>query len=167
MTETTLHFKPAIAVDLDGVLWSNAWPEMGAVDLEMIRALQFAQSRGYLLIADTCREGKLLDQGLVRCRLEGLEFDYVNENDPARIAAFGGDCRKMSVTFRVDDTAFLYEREAVIAALYDLPDVREPSTGAVSGESPDVIEYEPIAPLTFDEFAADLARNLEGNRNGE
>ena len=47
-----------IAVDFDGTLCENAWPEIGAPNWPVIHHAQSVQAEGAKLILWTCREGE-------------------------------------------------------------------------------------------------------------
>lgn len=95
----------AIAVDFDGCLCQDRWPEIGEANWPAIAALLELQKRGVALILYTCREGELLENALRWCEHRGLSFDAVNENLPERIEKYGGDCRKISANEYWDDRA--------------------------------------------------------------
>ena len=95
-----------IAVDFDGCLCVNRWPEIGKANEALIERLKRARMEGHRLILFTCREGKLLQDAVTWCGERGLMFDAVNENLPERIAKYGGDCRKISADLYIDDRAF-------------------------------------------------------------
>lgn len=95
----------AIAVDFDGCLCQDRWPEIGEPNWPAIAALLELQKRGVALILNTCREGELLEKAILWCEYRGLSFDAVNENLPERIEAYGGDCRKISANEYWDDRA--------------------------------------------------------------
>ena len=94
-----------IAIDFDGTLCEEAWPEIGAERWEVIAKALKMKLRGCKLILWTCRTGKLLDEAIDWCGMHGLTFDAVNENLPERIAQYGGDCRKVSASEYWDDRA--------------------------------------------------------------
>jgi len=114
-----------IAVDLDGVLWENVWPNIGMIDWCLFNTLLETQSKGYRLIANTCRTGDKLKEAIDQCLIRGLRFDAVNENLPERIEEFGGDCRKISADYYIDDKSVGYNRDRVIEWLNGLPDLRK------------------------------------------
>ncbi|MGI6234468.1 MAG: hypothetical protein ACOYI6_04335 [Christensenellales bacterium] len=97
--------RHAIAVDFDGCLCQDRWPEIGEPNWPAIAALLELQKRGVALILNTCREGELLEKAILWCEYRGLSFDAVNENLPERIEAYGGDCRKISANEYWDDRA--------------------------------------------------------------
>jgi len=92
-----------IACDFDGTLVSNAWPEIGAPNHEMIRAMIQEREIGNKVILWTCREGKMLRDAVEFCADHGLYFDAVNKNLPERIAQYGTDPRKIGADEYIDD----------------------------------------------------------------
>ena len=94
-----------IAVDFDGTLCVNRYPEIGFANYELIHYLKEQQEYGAKLILWTCRSGKLLADAVLWCREMGLMFDAVNENLPEIIEAFGADTRKIFANEYIDDLA--------------------------------------------------------------
>lgn len=94
-----------IAVDFDGCLCKNAWPEIGMANLDVIRDLQQIQQMGNWIILWTCRCGKALEEAVAWCAKHGLYFDAVNENMPNVIRDFGQDSRKIYADEYWDDKA--------------------------------------------------------------
>ena len=94
-----------IAVDFDGTLCRNEWPDIGEPIVPMIEAAKEAKKRGAKLILCTCRERKRLAEAVVWCAVRGLKFDAVNANLQSRIDQYGGDCRKISFDELWDDRA--------------------------------------------------------------
>ena len=91
------------AVDFDGTLFENKWPEIGAPNKKLIKYLLDKQSRGEIIILNTCRVGPMLIDAVFKCGEQGLTFDYVNENAPEIIEMFGGDTRKIYADEYIDD----------------------------------------------------------------
>ena len=88
--------KQIIAVDFDGTLCENKWPEIGEPNTELIGYLIMMQKTvGAKIILWTCRIGEMLDRAVNWCSEHGLEFDAVNENLPHIIERFGSDTRKI------------------------------------------------------------------------
>jgi hydroxymethylpyrimidine pyrophosphatase-like HAD family hydrolase len=94
-----------IAVDFDGTLCENKWPEIGRPNGHLIRYLRELKLAGHKIILWTCRTGQPLDDAIEWCAKYGLIFDAINENVPEAIERFGGDCRKIFADVYYDDKA--------------------------------------------------------------
>lgn len=98
--------RKIIAVDFDGTLCENKWPEIGEANMQLIWHLTEQREKyGARLILWTCRVGDKLIEALEWCRLRGLIFDAVNENLPDVIEWMGGDTRKIYADEYIDDRA--------------------------------------------------------------
>lgn len=95
--------KKVIAIDFDGVLFTEAYPAVGMQIAPNINRAKNEKANGAVLILWTCREGEKLAEALAACKAVGLEFDYVNENADELKAAFGTDPRKIAATEYWDD----------------------------------------------------------------
>jgi hydroxymethylpyrimidine pyrophosphatase-like HAD family hydrolase len=95
-----------VAVDFDGTLFENKWPEIGEPHIALIDYLKKRQEQGDKLILWTCRCGDKLDAAVKKCETYGLIFDAVNENLPEAIEMFGGDSRKIFAHEYIDDKNF-------------------------------------------------------------
>lgn len=93
------------AVDFDGTISLGKWPECGPANADLVNYLIRQRINGNKVILNTNRTGELLDEALRFCRIGGLEFDAINENLPEVIEAYGGDSRKISADFYIDDLA--------------------------------------------------------------
>lgn len=69
----------AIAIDFDGILCQNAYPDIGDPNWDTIHQALKEQSNGAKLILWTCREGRSLERAVAACAGWGLTFDAVNE----------------------------------------------------------------------------------------
>lgn len=100
------NYFPIIAVDFDGTLCEDKWPEIGAPNEELFSYLKLQQRRyGVRLILWTCRSGERLQNAVNFCSKHGLEFDAVNENLPDVIEMYGDNTRKISADIYIDDKA--------------------------------------------------------------
>ena len=98
-----MEAKKIIAVDFDGTLCENKWPEIGAANRDLIEYLQEQQDQGARLILWSCRSGNRLDEAVSWCEQNGLRFDAINENLPESIELFGEDTRKVFANEYIDD----------------------------------------------------------------
>lgn len=99
-----------IAIDFDGTLCSNEFPNIGKPHMGVIYAAIKAQYNGAKLILWTCREGELLDAAVKACEEWGLTFDAINDSTPEWKEMFGSDPRKVGATEYWDDRAvYVYE----------------------------------------------------------
>lgn len=95
-----------IAIDFDGTIVKNQWPEIGKLRFLAKPVIKWLQKRGHELILFTCREGDYLDNACFFLKANGIEVTYLNENTKERIEQYGGDCRKISADLYLDDRAF-------------------------------------------------------------
>ena len=96
-----------IAVDFDGTLCDNVWPEIGKEHWPVIHELQRRQADGDRIILWTCRTGVMLENAVEWCRIHGLHFDAINSNLPERITLYGDNPRKISADEYWDDHAVI------------------------------------------------------------
>ena len=94
------------AVDFDGTLCDNRWPQIGDPHSAMIQILKLAQASGVQLILWTCREDGLLKEAVDWCTAQGLTFAAINDNPPDRVAEYGHNPRKIGADLYIDDRAF-------------------------------------------------------------
>lgn len=92
-----------IAVDFDGTLCANVYPEIGTPNLALITLLKRLRTEGCQLILWTCRCGALLEEALEWCRQFQLGFDAVNENVEETLQKYGTDSRKVFADVYIDD----------------------------------------------------------------
>lgn len=97
--------RKAIAIDFDGCLCTNAYPEIGEPNWPVIRRAQAEQRAGAGLILWTCREDQLLLDAIAACEGWGLTFDAVNESLPDWIEEFKTRPRKVGASEYWDDKA--------------------------------------------------------------
>ena len=91
-----------IAVDFDGTLAITEYPKIIKPIDSIINYCKWRKDHGDTLTLWTCRHGKELEEAVEWCKEQGLEFDYINENPPERIAIYG-DCRKVYADVYIDD----------------------------------------------------------------
>jgi hypothetical protein len=84
-----------IAVDFDGCLCVDRYPEIGEPVQYVIDLLAERKQYGDKLILWTCRCGEKLDEAVRWCAEHGLTFDAVNDNLPENIEKYGNNSRKV------------------------------------------------------------------------
>lgn len=117
-----------IAVDFDGTLCENRWPDIGTVNIKLILKLIHMRSQGDKVILWTMRTHKpygsgnrdLLKEAVDFCEDHGLIFDGVNEPDPDNAAMFGDDSRKIYADIYIDD----HNADSLFADKYLIPYTR-------------------------------------------
>ena len=97
------ELRKAIAIDFDGCLCSNNWPDVGEPNWPVIEAAKREKENGTALILWTCRNEEDTKKAVEACHKWGLELDAVNENLPERIEAWNNDCRKVGADEYWDD----------------------------------------------------------------
>lgn len=102
-----------IAVDFDGCLVVNKYPDVGEPIEKNIQKLKDEQAAGAKAILWTNRVEKYLEDALAFCELYGIIFDAVNENLPKIIEAEGGDPRKIFANEYWDDRAVLMNEKDI------------------------------------------------------
>lgn len=116
-----------IAVDFDGTLCENKWPEIGKPNREIIEYLKKERRNGAKLVLWTCRVESALQDAIRWCFTQGLVFNAFNTNLPEVIEEFGSDARKIFAHEYIDDR---------MCKNFKLPYVT--NNGSVTGESKDL-----------------------------
>ena len=96
-----------IAVDFDGCLCENKWPDIGEANQPIINELARRQAEGDKLILWTCREGKMLSAAILWALNHGLRFDAINDNLPEHQKQYGNNCRKVYADEYWDDKSVI------------------------------------------------------------
>ena len=91
-----------IAVDFDGTVVENKYPDIGKERPFAIQTLRTLQQEGNRLILFTSREGEELDAAVKFCHDRGLDFYAVNSNQPAD-ALFKHHTAKVIADLYIDD----------------------------------------------------------------
>lgn len=99
-----------IAVDFDGILCEENYPEIGKANTVLIESLKYRQAVGDRLILWTCRAGEALINAVKWCEQQGLQFDAVNDNVPETIEKWGSNSRKITADIYIDDRAIEWNK---------------------------------------------------------
>lgn len=95
-----------IAVDFDGTLCENRYPEIGKPNRLIINYVKEQKAKGAKIILWTCRVGDMLYNAVKWCEEQNIIFDAVNKNLPEIIESFGTDTRKIFADEYLDDRSF-------------------------------------------------------------
>ena len=76
------QYKRIYAVDFDGTLCQDKFPEIGEPKEDIIQIIKEYKSFGWKIILWTCRNKEHLTKAVEWCKERGLEFDAVNDNLP-------------------------------------------------------------------------------------
>ena len=93
-----------IAVDFDGTIVENRYPEIGQERPFAIDTLKMLINDHHRLVLWSCREGQLLDDAINWCRERGVEFYAVNCDYPEETINNNQHfSRKIKVDYFIDD----------------------------------------------------------------
>jgi len=94
--------KLIIAVDFDGTIVEDAYPGIGEPRIFAFETLKRLQKDGHRLILWTYRCNNRLDEAVLFCKENGIEFYAVNKSFPEE--EFNGDVsRKIMADLFIDD----------------------------------------------------------------
>lgn len=91
-----------IAVDFDGTIVSDAYPQIGKPQIFAFETLKRLQNDGHRLILWTYRYGRKLDEAVEFCKDNGIEFYAVNSSFPSENYS-GKESRKIAADLFIDD----------------------------------------------------------------
>lgn len=96
-----------IAVDFDGILCKNKFPEIGKPNYEVISLVRQLMDKGHEVILWTSRVDNELTAALNWCYDYGLHFCAVNENAPSNVEKYidkyPNGTRKVYADIYIDD----------------------------------------------------------------
>ena len=93
------------AVDFDGTLCKNAYPNIGEPINEMIQWIKDLRKDGHKVILWTCRERMDLVDAIAWYAGHGIFFDAVNDNLEEMKQYFNNNSRKIFANYYIDDRA--------------------------------------------------------------
>ena len=99
-----------IAVDFDGVIVEDKFPDVGEPDMRLVNLLNMAYNQGHSVILWTSRVDDKLETAVETCKKIGLSLTAVNNGDPGNISQYGTDPRKIYADMYLDDRALGYSR---------------------------------------------------------
>lgn len=94
--------KKIIAVDFDGTIVEDAYPNIGKPQLFAFETLKRLKNDGHRLVLWTYRYGKKLDEAVAFCAENGIEFYAINNSFPNEEFT-GKESRKIGADLFIDD----------------------------------------------------------------
>lgn len=94
-----------IAVDFDGTIVTNRYPQIGSEKPFAVQTLKMLQKEGHHLILWTCRRDEELVDALNWCKERGLDFYAVNRDFPEE-----DDRTSLSYTRKIKADMFIDDR---------------------------------------------------------
>ena len=91
------------AIDFDGTIVEDKYPDIGKPNENVIAFINSIVTAGHKIILNTCRTNERLEEAVRYCNSIGIIFDSINCNLNERIEEYGGDCRKISADYYLDD----------------------------------------------------------------
>ena len=109
-----------IAVDFDGILCDNAFPDIGVPHYETISQIRHLIDLGAEVVLWTSRTSMELVAAVQWCNDRGLHFAAVNENAPSNLekyrAKYPNGTRKVYADYYVDDHNIEFATEASLTS---------------------------------------------------
>lgn len=95
------------AVDFDNTICYTDYPKIIKPLPYAMEVLRILSNNPYsILILNTCREGKELEDAVRYCETFGVKFDYINENAKERIEIYKTNPRKIGADVYIDDRSY-------------------------------------------------------------
>ncbi len=91
-----------IAIDFDGTIVEDAYPEIGKPKLFAFETMKELQKQNHQLILWTYRSGAELEEAVEFCREKGIEFYAINKSYPEEVYDAAGS-RKIHAHIFIDD----------------------------------------------------------------
>lgn len=97
------------AVDFDGVVVEDNFPNIGRLNMTMAVAIKTTREYGHQVVLWTCRVGERLLEAVDFCRENNIEFDAINASHPNNLAMYITDPRKIYADYYVDDRSIGFD----------------------------------------------------------
>lgn len=96
-----------IAVDFDGILCEDKFPDIGKPKTMVIEAVKKLIDQGHEVVLWTSRTDRELDKAVIWCQRMGLNFCSINENAPSNVQQYKdkypNGTRKVYADVYIDD----------------------------------------------------------------
>lgn len=97
-----MQYKKVVAVDFDGTIVEDEFPNIGAIKQETVDRMLIEKARGSVIILWTCRGGKVLRKAIKFLNENNIPYDFINENP---LNPYGDTTRKIYAHEYWDDKA--------------------------------------------------------------
>jgi hypothetical protein len=165
-----MNTSKIIAVDFDGCLAEDRFPDIGGPIRETLDALLEEQERGTKIILWTCRRDAQLDDAAGWCKARGIKLGAVNENLPEMVELYGEYTRKIFASEYWDDRARKMPPRAAgqpdLEAFANKFLAENIERGAMGDLSDENLErsfarcLKPLNPKYYDELRLEIAKAL-------
>jgi hypothetical protein len=110
-----------IAVDFDGILCENKFPEIGKPHYEVISLIRQLIDAGHEVVLWTSRADNELHEAIDWCHNYGLHFAAINENAPSNVEKYKdkypNGTRKIFADIYIDDHNLEYSSIGYASAI--------------------------------------------------
>lgn len=106
-----------IAIDFDGTLVDDQFPEIGEPIWPMVDAVWRLGFTDHELVLWTSRVGEKLEEAVKWCEEHDLKFASINSNTPGNLSQYGTDPRKVFADIYIDDRTVGYTRAKAVKLL--------------------------------------------------
>lgn len=101
--------RKVVAVDFDGTIVTEAFPNIGEIKHETVLLMKVLREKGHNIVIWTARSGKFLEEAEEFLILNGIPYDYINENPEDEFYKRGEQGRKIFAHIYLDDRAYNIE----------------------------------------------------------
>ena len=91
------------AIDFDGTIVENKYPEIGKLNEEMADFIYQLKEKGHVWILWTCRCGEELQKAVHYLEVNGMKPEYVNSLVPGFLDEYPDNPRKIFADIYIDD----------------------------------------------------------------
>lgn len=109
--------KKTFAIDFDGTIVENKYPDIGEPNESIIYAIRVLHSMGHTIILNTCRVKERLNAAVKWLKEKDVPIDYVNDNSERILNVWGENPRKISADYYVDDKNLSLQQFAVLGII--------------------------------------------------
>ncbi len=117
-----------VCIDFDGTLVDDEFPKIGKLKPHAKEVVNFLHEIGYKVIIWTCRGRQMEQDALDFLDMNGIHYDYCNNNLPESIKYWKYESRKISYDVLIDDrnlNGFMGWDKVIDCLIKQFPEERE------------------------------------------